>query len=682
MATDVERLVVSLEASITKYERAMQRALGQTNRTAKQIETRFQRMANTVNTGMGRAFAAIGGTAAIRSALQLSDAATRVENSLKVAGLSGEELTRVYDALYAAAQRNAAPIEALVTLYGRAALVQNELGVSTEELLRFTDNVALALRVSGQSAQEASGALLQLSQALGSGVVRAEEFNSILEGAPTILQAVAAGISEANGSVAQLRTLMLDGKISSEAFFRGFEAGAAILEDKVAGAELTVSQGFVRLQNILVDVAGKFNENTDASRFLNDGLEDLGQGIQDLAGFLTNIIGPIETFLGGLQAGIDKTQEFAAEIARITGGERLGFDAALATNNLGLGPGLQSESTAAGRVLEQSFRLVGETPQDEALAAALAGKGYDGAGGKPAALQITVTGGAAAIKPISLSDYAAPAGSGGAGGGRNAAATAAEREADAVKRLIADLQFERSLIGLSAQDQAQMNALRDAGAAATIEQQQQISALTREIEQEQQAADALADMYEELGQIGQQAFQGIIDAMSDGKIEGEELLGILGDVASQLANMFLSNAFGQMKLGGGGGLLGGKIIPGILHSGGSAGADGYGHGRSFSPALWAGAPRYHSGGIAGLRPNEIPAILERGETVIPAGKRGGQIVQIIDQRSGGQAVQQETGTGPNGESVIRAIIRDEIASPRGQSVMRNLYGVRPGTRRS
>src|SRR5690606_18702903 len=129
-------------------------------------------------------------------------------------------------------------------------LVQKELGISGEELLGFTDKIAVALRVSGKSAAESSGALLQLSQALGSGVVRAEEFNSILEGAQPIAQAAAAGLKEAGGSVAKLRQLVVDGKVSSEAFFRAFEAGSVILEDKVANAELTVSQGFVRFQNV------------------------------------------------------------------------------------------------------------------------------------------------------------------------------------------------------------------------------------------------------------------------------------------------------------------------------------------------------------------------------------------------------------------------------------------------
>src|SRR5690606_20908140 len=253
MATDVERLIVALEARTAAFERALQWANGTANRQARSIERRFQQMNRNLTSGFGglgkslvKAFAVAGG---IRGMQTLLDSATKIDNALKVAGLSGAELETVYNRLRESALKNAAPLETLVTLYGRASLVQKELGVSQEEMLNFTDKVALALRVAGTDAQSASGALLQLSQALGSGVVRAEEFNSILEGALPIAQAAAGGLKEAGGSVAKLRQLVVDGKVSSEAFFRAFEAGSVILQDKVANAELTVSQGFVRLMN-------------------------------------------------------------------------------------------------------------------------------------------------------------------------------------------------------------------------------------------------------------------------------------------------------------------------------------------------------------------------------------------------------------------------------------------------
>lgn len=317
MATEVERLVVSLEASITKYERSMQRALGQTNTQARKIEQRFEKMSGTVNNAFGKIAAVYASAQALRGATALIDANTRMENSLKVAGLEGEALTRVYDALYASAQRNAAPLESLVTLYGRAAVVQKELGVSTEELLSFTDNVALALRVAGTDAQTASGSLLQLSQALGAGTVRAEEFNSILEGALPVAQAAAAGLEEAGGSVAKLRALVVDGKVSSEAFFRAFEVGAATLREKVAGSELTVSQAFIRLQNVLINVAGQFNESTNTGAQFANFLEMLGDRVQIAGDNFEKGITPVQRFL-------DLVMTASREAGKAVGADNIG----------------------------------------------------------------------------------------------------------------------------------------------------------------------------------------------------------------------------------------------------------------------------------------------------------------------------------------------------------------------
>jgi tape measure domain-containing protein len=237
MATDLERLVVSLDADIKKFDSSLKRAVATFNGETKKIETRSKTMQKTVQSsfsdlGKGLALGA-GFTAGIMAFKDLADAATRTQNSLKVAGLSGAELTSVYQQLFQAAQDNAAPVEDLVKLYSRVAINQKELGISSQQLISFSTNVAKALRVQGTTAQEAQGALLQLSQALGSGTVRAEEFNSILEGVPTILQAAAAGLDKAGGSVAKLRQIMLAGQLSSKEFFDAFERGAPTSGPKV-----------------------------------------------------------------------------------------------------------------------------------------------------------------------------------------------------------------------------------------------------------------------------------------------------------------------------------------------------------------------------------------------------------------------------------------------------------------
>jgi tape measure domain-containing protein len=287
MATDLERLVVRLEAQMRTFEREMARGRQVADGQLGAIERRF-RLANTrisnsftgVGTGLNRILGALGVGLGARELQQFADKFTQIQNSLKIAGLEGEALEAVYKKLFDSAQKNAAPLDTLASLYSRIAIAQKELRVTSEEMLVFTDKVALALRTSGASAETARGALIQLSQAIGSGTVRAEEFNSILEGALPIAQAAAAGIKEAGGSVAKLRLLIIDGKVSSEAFFRGFLAGSKLLEDRAATMELTVSQAFTKVQNSIIDMVGKMDKASGASNGVVASLDLIARAVR------------------------------------------------------------------------------------------------------------------------------------------------------------------------------------------------------------------------------------------------------------------------------------------------------------------------------------------------------------------------------------------------------------------
>ncbi len=325
-ATDLERLVVQLSADIKRYENALNRAQGQTNRQARSIERRFEKMnkaivssSSAAAAGFAKAFAVIGGAQGLKT---LSDSATKVDNSLKVAGLSGAELEKVYKSLLDAANKNATPIETLVNLYGKLALVQKELGVSSEQIESYAKNVAVALRVGGQSSTEAAGALTQLGQAMGAGIVRAEEFTSLIEGAPTILQAASAGIKEAEGSVAKLRNIMLDGKLSSKAFFDGFQAGAPMLEEKLAGSVMTIEGRLTSLTNNLINAARDFNTSAKAGETFGNEIDRVSQFLNGLD--FDNFISEIEEVAAAFNSAKGAVNGFFAEAGRLSGLSSIG----------------------------------------------------------------------------------------------------------------------------------------------------------------------------------------------------------------------------------------------------------------------------------------------------------------------------------------------------------------------
>lgn len=122
------------------------------------------------------------------------------------------------------------------------------------------------------------------------------------------------------------------------------------------------------------------------------------------------------------------------------------------------------------------------------------------------------------------------------------------------------------------------------------------------------------------------------------------------NVLSRIGDRLIDIAFNDAFKGGGflGGLLGvfagggskgniggtGGVLGGLYHSGGTAGQPS--QSRYVHPAYFDDAPRYHNGGIAGLKPNEVPAILERGERVIPNGASGGGMNVAFNVDGSGQ----------------------------------------------
>lgn len=177
-------------------------------------------------------------------------------------------------------------------------------------------------------------------------------------------------------------------------------------------------------------------------------------------------------------------------------------------------------------------------------------------------------------------------------------------------------------------DDARAYAERRAGAEGYAKANEQVAASLDKVDTASKGAQAstqeLQTAYVDLGQIAETALTGLANALSDGKIEGKELLQIAIQIVEQFLKAQIAGRGIGGLFGGSGGLLGGSIIPGILHSGGIAGKDGYGHGRKVQASAFVGAPRYHQGGIAGLRPNEVPAILQKGERIIPKGGYGGR----------------------------------------------------------
>ncbi|WP_428428239.1 tape measure protein [Pararhizobium sp.] len=631
MPADNEQLAIEVIAKIGALEKQMAKAAGVTARAYREMSLSSRKATRQMEADairstlrINRAFASVGSrvgdfgktfaaglvtTAGLRAAQQLIDTATRIQNALKVAGLEGEQLTAVYDALYASAQKNAAPIESMATLYSRLSLTQKELGVSQAELINFTDKVSLALRVGGTDAQAASGALLQLSQALGGGVVRAEEFNSVLEGTPTIAQAVAAGLKEAGGSVSRLRTLVVDGKVSSEAFFRAFEAGAATLEAKVASSEMTVSQNFVRLQNVLVDTAGKLDDATSASKIMGGALQELAGFVQGFGAVVSQVSeSDLGKFVGWLAGGISKVNELK--------------------NALGGLPGVLSAISKANQDVLNG-RPIGAGMEGDAIQNRI-NQAFDGTGATPKTSRLPAT---PVVKPISLSDYSVPPSTKGGGKGSSSKSVdELQREIAAIKERTSALQAETAAqagvnpliddygfaVEKARAKQDLLTAAQNAGIAITPAMTANMDALAQGYADASVAAEQLAEKQDNVRQAAENwastskdVTSGFIQDMRNGVSATDAVINGLSKLADTLVDNVLDAIF-QVKnaSSGGGGLFG--FLGGLLGGGGSA--DPWAGMRS------VGMPTFAKGGVSD-RPSIFAEAGPEAAVPLPDGRR-------------------------------------------------------------
>lgn len=658
MALDETGLLVKLEANVAKWEKDFNRAIAQQQRASQRMEQiarqnarkigdAYKGLGGTIGASFGKLAGPLAGgiSAAIiarqvRNYTDLADAATKMQNALRVAGLEGANLSATYQKLFQSAQRNAAPIASLVDLYSKLALTQKELGVSNDELIRFTDGVAVALKVAGTDAGTASGSLLQLSQALGGGVVRAEEFNSILEGTPTIAQAVARGLKEAGGSVAELRKLVVDGKVSSTAFFRAFEAGSDVLRQQAETSQSTVGQAFTRLGNSLVTVAGEFDQATGASEGLARAIGSLGDGLDrfDAEGFIADIQRIIDILADAEQAGTDwlnsiGNSEFFARI-----NEGLGIN----ENGLTLNPdvreaerkiaGLEREVESLQAAIENNTSLGFDNTEAIArlrevrneLAALRAeaaniprysfgnntdtGVFFDAADYVPPPS-------APKTEPVSIEDH--PAAGGGKGGGKGGGSKGKRgggggggasrekldeyaREAQAIKDRTLALQTEASVLEtLAASGERVGDAMDYASTKARllVAAQEAGKQITPELEAQ---IDQLARSYVSAGEKAEQAAQQVQDADS----KTEKGANALADLFS--AGMKGSEAFGNALRNLAAELLQSQVLK-LLLSFGQSGAPGSGiigaiggalGGAGFAEGGWTGpGSKYQPAGI-------------------------------------------------------------------------------------
>ncbi|WP_407291247.1 tape measure protein [Morganella morganii] len=262
----------------------------QLDQRLRNMEGRFNRTTTAVN-GTERSMASLSRVAAsltaylsVSAVASYAEAWTVLNNKLVNSIKAGETLAVVNQRVFDIAQNSRSSLDGIATLYSRLERAMRSAGLSGQELGQITTTISKAMTVSGATAAESEGALIQLSQALASGVLRGQEFNSMSEQAPALMK----GLADSLGvSIGELRKMAGEGKLTTDVLLKAFREMGPTIEREFANTTQTMSQSLQIASN---NITKFFGENTTVktlTRIFNDSVVTISENLDGLTAVLT-----------------------------------------------------------------------------------------------------------------------------------------------------------------------------------------------------------------------------------------------------------------------------------------------------------------------------------------------------------------------------------------------------------
>jgi tape measure domain-containing protein len=273
--TDIASLAVEVRTGDVVRARTeldkLTAAGGKAQRSAEQLTRTSAALATTLRgvvAGLG-----------VRELIRLTDAHTKFTAQLKLATNGQDAFARAQDDVRRISKEAQADIVNTGTLYARIAKSGQQMNITQARVADITEVVALSLKASGASAQEAASATLQLSQAFASGVLRGEEFNAVNEAAPRLMQAIADGIGKPVGA---LRKMAENGELTARVLADSLPKALKAVRAEAAQIQ-TIGGSFTVLRNAMIEFVGTQAKASGAVSVLTRGVETLAQNLDTLA---------------------------------------------------------------------------------------------------------------------------------------------------------------------------------------------------------------------------------------------------------------------------------------------------------------------------------------------------------------------------------------------------------------
>lgn len=171
-------------------------------------------------------------------------------------------------------------LDSTATLYTRLARSVKTADATQQNLLRVTETINKSMVVSGATAQESSAAIIQLSQGLASGVLRGEEFNSVSEQAPVLLELLQRSLGKTRG---ELRKMAEDGLLTTNVVFKALLEGGAEIDSQFAQMPLTIGRASAQLSVAWQAYLGGADQAAGASTLVANVIAALAENLDSVA---------------------------------------------------------------------------------------------------------------------------------------------------------------------------------------------------------------------------------------------------------------------------------------------------------------------------------------------------------------------------------------------------------------
>lgn len=199
------------------------------------------------------AAAAVGAALSIKNIIGLADAMTQTEARLNLITGDLEKTAALQDQVMASANRSRASYQSTADAVAKMGIMAKDAFNNTDELVAFTELINKQFTIAGASVAGQEAAMMQLTQAMASGVLRGEELNSIFEQAPTIIQTIADHLGV---SVGEIRAMAAEGQITAQVVKDAMLSSADEINAQFSAMPYTFSQVWTMMQNILLEAFG------------------------------------------------------------------------------------------------------------------------------------------------------------------------------------------------------------------------------------------------------------------------------------------------------------------------------------------------------------------------------------------------------------------------------------------